>query len=759
MSSSHCATLAFWVALLWLAWLIPADVCLTRRQWIRADEHGPLVARQSLPKKLLFRGDIRNPDEIKSDGGFQPLEEGYENDAAAFSINHHMLGNPYPDSDDESDGSSTCSDEWMTAFVSTSYSPEHAQHYANGDQGGYIYVIHPTPNIIDVRGIPFLPLNVDEECVALGGVLWQQVVGWINYQEYTRLRPSNLMDHIHNNPDYEPQLFGNSHLTADLKADFATREEATKFMDETGSVVGWSGSFPLHFPAIHGQDQDICEPGPSGYEFSVKGKGGSSYEPDQDSDEPSSKRFKGMKSAGMDSETSDSVSDECVVPDQEEDRANAYAAISEQLEVHLDQDILNPETEEALRQLIRSGLNPGSCADVTDKFHLNMKRSGRIDGWTSRRKGRAYLRYHAATRRRKGDILRSAKGDDSCCVLLDRLKHLTEKPVPLYPPDDVRERFKNGQLEGLNCAKIIAQLETGVQDGYTVNASTPETEQTDCERARQMVTKKSRRKELWQQPAAAVFLADSLWPSEAKQHGGFLPPDNSLVLSVFKNMGSAAVRAGAFPEKNKTGFAGVVYLVHASPNMIFLDRTPSGGIETVAVGGILWTQVLGWIHVPHAYSPPSYDGQAEVKEFQAMLDSLSQQNMTLFERNQDYDAKFDKYAVTAVQLHLEHLSAQKLKGFMDQNGEAVGWNGQFPLFSPSEKNDLAATAQEPGVLDQMLSVIASNPWAFALLPAVAMANLIPGVGEVADAAELAALSTEEGELIELLGGASKLKME
>lgn len=92
---------------------------------------------------------------------------------------------------------------------------------------------------------------------------------------------------------------------------------------------------------------------------------------------------------------------------------------------------------------------------------------------------------------------------------------------------------------------------------------------------------------------------------------------------------------------------------------------------------------------------------------------------------------------------------------MKEHGSAVGFQDKFPLFtapkvitgeaSAAAKNVEPAPHEEEGVLEQVWDFVKAHAVAIALLPAVAALNLIPGVGEVADALEFAALSTEAAE--------------
>ncbi|KAK2609215.1 hypothetical protein QQS21_002297 [Conoideocrella luteorostrata] len=291
------------------------------------------------------------------------------------------------------------------------------------------------------------------------------------------------------------------------------------------------------------------------------------------------------------------------------------------------------------------------------------------------------------------------------------------------------------------------------------------------------------------EPIKVVFYGDYVWPAEAKKQRGFLPTDrmspdrnpeeddratidwSKVIVPTFLTFGSAAQRAADMATQNTKDFSGVVYAVHATPNII------NSANMSAAIGGIRWSQVLGWMQVPKDYKPSKPKGE-NLARMQELFQNAFQENTTLFKTNADYKAKYDPYTTT-VDNPQDFSSIADIKTFMENNGKAVGWNGGFPLFeagvSVTSKTSRKAKAEnkipsphEPDTLDKIWSFIKRHKMAIALLPVVAASNFIPGVGEVADAAEAAALSTEGFEMYEagtalseaspLINGASKLKI-
>lgn len=275
-------------------------------------------------------------------------------------------------------------------------------------------------------------------------------------------------------------------------------------------------------------------------------------------------------------------------------------------------------------------------------------------------------------------------------------------------------------------------------------------------------------------PAKAVFFGAFHWPEEAKKQGGFLPeltipPGpayevegeeaktmlttiywSTKVLQTHLLFGAAAKDAAAKASKATKGFHGIVYAVHATPNMLL------SGKDCIAVGGILWSQVIGWVQVPLDYTLPEKDPKERKKLRQHFENAFKEKN-SLFQKNEDYDPKFNDLTTTSK--IPDFNLPQTLIQFMNKNGKEVGWNGGFPLFNTQRIMGLAskvakqaktvAPPHEPSTWEKVGHFMESHVLALALLPAAVVANLIPGLGEVADAAEIAALSTEAVEGIGL----------
>lgn len=301
-----------------------------------------------------------------------------------------------------------------------------------------------------------------------------------------------------------------------------------------------------------------------------------------------------------------------------------------------------------------------------------------------------------------------------------------------------------------------------------------------------------------------VFYGDFRWPEEARKQGGFLTPadikyrgsvptsntysllehmkeqqprEATFFLPTFDTFGMAAEVAAKSAAVSTKGFAGVVYAISATPNIIDVDLTMGnreGALyptehRFAAAGGIQWSQVLGWIQVPTDYAQPVMKNIKTKEGLRESFEAAFKQKRDLFKPNPDYDAKFDTLSAnTHAQPQLVQSSNpnQELLQFMKENGEALGWTGKFPLFEPhslirgkesAEAKTKGQVSQplEPGVLEKTWSFIKDHSVATAMLPAVVAAQLIPGLGEAADVAELAALTADAADVVGLTAEAAE----
>ncbi|KAG8406134.1 hypothetical protein J3459_017524 [Metarhizium acridum] len=580
------------------------------------------------------------------------------------------------------------------------------------------------------------PGLAESEVLALGGVHWRQIrrFGLMSTAEGGRVAQIQWID----NPEYDRDLYENSQYAArcvvenevppDLDDDWSEDEmdslDVTRENTDSDESDGEGNDlYPRYRSAATHLSDDI--PGPSG-----TGAAPSSEEDViRDAVMRDLERFADL------------------TPEQIRQLYPDYDEMLQELLDNLDRDTCFPPKRPRTQLRARAGQSKNICCQSLYKIRgvvIEQTRQNRKNSATAQTAG----------------------------ISLDELKRLRE-----------------GKFDGLNCAAIVKKLQENVfgpGDGDNSSAgASPSGTQRDCERARKMVTSKSRSKgpkgKAPRAPAKIVFYGDFLWPTEAKKAGGFLPPRTrppgptyelegrptpdpavvvdwpSEVLQTHLIFGSAAKDAAGKASKATDGFHGVVYAVHATPNMLV------SGLDSIAVGGIRWSQVLGWVQVPLNYTLPEHDPQQPAKIQQHFEEAFKAKNelfpdRNLFQKNDDYEHKFDQFTTSSKIPDFD--SPQSLEEFMDSNGQAVGWRGGFPLFEPPEQvtaeSSKAAKAakavtppHEPSFWEKVGHFMESHILAIALLPAVVVANLIPGVGELADAAEVAALSTEAVEGIEL----------
>ncbi|KJZ73293.1 hypothetical protein HIM_07297 [Hirsutella minnesotensis 3608] len=224
---------------------------------------------------FLYRGDKRSPQEISLRGGFHPRGDYAAAGPEVFSIRRHKDGPMYwaanfaSDLEHHEEGWQEIYQErlrqWTTAYVSTSKSADFAR-----DRKDWVYKIRATPNLINVEDT-LDEFDVEEEFVALGGILWSQVVGWISGDDFDSIAedgPSELTDaQIELNSAFDSTLLAETYcpyvwqpLRGEACDNNAEQDEnalvravraddlptsAKAFMDQFGAAVRWTGSFPL----------------------------------------------------------------------------------------------------------------------------------------------------------------------------------------------------------------------------------------------------------------------------------------------------------------------------------------------------------------------------------------------------------------------------------------------------------------------------------------------------------------------------------
>ncbi|PHH66273.1 putative enterotoxin [Ophiocordyceps australis] len=222
----------------------------------------------------VFRGEWRSPTTLKAQGGFIPYSISPPTEKGYGLLNHQQ--NKVLDAQGHKD----------TVYVSTSALFDAAAKFAcTMSNGGYllggrnrfVYLIHASPNMISMTEslLQFDDFPGEEEFTAMGGILWEQVYGWVRLPdtyraidpEKTRHGHSSFYDmvrgHFSFNPDYNSNKFkdqpasgGQFRLAGVPKSEWpwshyqqkSMRDAALDFMDQVGWVVDWQGDFPLIAP-------------------------------------------------------------------------------------------------------------------------------------------------------------------------------------------------------------------------------------------------------------------------------------------------------------------------------------------------------------------------------------------------------------------------------------------------------------------------------------------------------------------------------
>ncbi|ATY59340.1 Heat-labile A chain [Cordyceps militaris] len=171
-------------------------------------DHGDACIRRRfspLPT-VLYRGSGNSPESVKELGGFIPRDWEGGGEAitnATFGLRSHHIG------------------ENRTLYTSTMRDIVMGATFAlQKNVHGWVYQIHPTPNMIDLNESGFeIRFKREEEFSALGGILYNQIQAWA-------------------------ELAGDEANLA--KFNEKTLEGyAIEFMEKNGGPVGWDGKFPL----------------------------------------------------------------------------------------------------------------------------------------------------------------------------------------------------------------------------------------------------------------------------------------------------------------------------------------------------------------------------------------------------------------------------------------------------------------------------------------------------------------------------------
>lgn len=216
------------------------------------------------PEYYVFRGDSRDPDEIRAAGGFVPDPEAVVNtESSAFSLDNHVNARN------------------SAAYVSTSR--EFGQAARNfGGPGNWVYRIHVTPNMIDVnQALGSHPYPRQVEASALGGILWSAVEGFLQLDDdpefpeeglelnddsaarITARYDGQFRDLFVPNPLYNDQGLGGpatltredpdvAILAASTQDTSQMAAAATNFMNRHATTIGWTRdqAFPYVPPAV-----------------------------------------------------------------------------------------------------------------------------------------------------------------------------------------------------------------------------------------------------------------------------------------------------------------------------------------------------------------------------------------------------------------------------------------------------------------------------------------------------------------------------
>ncbi|KAM3519728.1 hypothetical protein NHJ13051_007301 [Beauveria bassiana] len=225
---------------------------------------GCLAAREPAPlPKVVYCGEHRAPEALRQLGGI-PTEFKGPTTNMSYSLETHHWG----------------IEQVHSAYTSTTTSFGVAFGYSLKDNAGngWVYKIHPTPNMIDMDSSGFFIMyGIEDEFSALGGVRWDQIEAWMEIPRNStgpKVTVGEIYDYRKEeafmtefpgakwikNKDYNPRYdgFAVSGGQPQLAGDYFNLEKykektleqwAVEFMDKNGEAVGWTGAFPLDLQA------------------------------------------------------------------------------------------------------------------------------------------------------------------------------------------------------------------------------------------------------------------------------------------------------------------------------------------------------------------------------------------------------------------------------------------------------------------------------------------------------------------------------
>ncbi|OAA35032.1 Heat-labile enterotoxin, A chain [Metarhizium rileyi] len=723
----------------------------------------------------LFRGDSRPPNVLKAEGGFLPSLNPVP--ARLYSLIRHMgyRKGQYG--------------RTITPYISTTKYLEtaiqYAQYSASSATGStYVYRISPTPHIFDTSQSVSLEIHKGMSkgvYDALGGILWQQVRG---YYEIPLGASKEVMREIladpekiyQPNPQYDTRFdeyrtsSGQPQLYVKSKEAY---ENAKEFMSRpgVGDVVGWQGDFPLFQEPLHEQKAVKEE---EAYEEAMEAA--------TQAKSASKETIKALKAIQKTNNVATALAE---VNKASEAAKVSIAGAKKEAKKRSERarEAVAQAIQEANRKAARSYFEEAKSLDKAQTLESARKAIEKVrqiaDLKTTLKTKMSEMistidKVHQAIREEKEsrparisyNVQENIPSEDNVWAL-NREFYFEALPNELkvlqYGFDKMRDT-----MEFLS--KLEAKAEAATETSRKILEKEKATAQEEVsDTSAEAATVQDQASTAPATNAAlpnAVFYGDVLWPEEAKKQGGFHatadtmknPKTAAFTLQAFadsdkfkRNMqsyfvkahqtfGEAAEEAAAKTAELSKGFDPVVYTVHATPNMVKVGK------EIAVAGGIVWPQVMAWTQVPRDYAMPS-DGVKGKEELREHFDKAYQAKPERFlQKNEDYDAKFNEYTINDSAEDQKSLMSSEqprktFTDFMTKHGASVGFKGKLPLLEASK----AVTSKASVAAKER-----SHAVAVALLPAVLAANLIPGLGEIADAAEIAALTSEAVETTEVL---------
>ncbi|PHH69270.1 putative enterotoxin [Ophiocordyceps australis] len=200
---------------------------------------------------IVYRADMLSPADLKLQGKFLPRGMDLsrpDQPPSDLSLYNHVVG------------SRTGTSRHDSGYVSTTKSLKFARQFLHTMLGsrGFIYKIHVSPSFIDVQSSlrEFSRHPLEQEVAALGGIHYEQVLSWIEFEEGVE----------------QPEVFNTDYETRFDEASWGGSQ--VQLAGFPKNHVAWSRQpwkdFTNCWPSFNKMKREMCEPQMPANEFGLE---------------------------------------------------------------------------------------------------------------------------------------------------------------------------------------------------------------------------------------------------------------------------------------------------------------------------------------------------------------------------------------------------------------------------------------------------------------------------------------------------------